>query len=87
MLVVAAIDGKAFASWSKKAAAQGVPVIAYDRLINSSPLAYYVSFDSVVVGKVEAGWMAKHTKHGRSPRDHQRVADRRERAFRQHGHP
>jgi D-xylose transport system substrate-binding protein len=64
VLVVAAIDGKAFSVVVKKAHAQGVPVIAYDRLIKNSPLAYYVSFDSVVVGKVEAGWMAKHTTKG-----------------------
>jgi D-xylose transport system substrate-binding protein len=64
VLVVAAIDGKAFSTVVKKAHAQGVPVIAYDRLINNSPLAYYVSFDSVVVGKVEATWMKNHTKQG-----------------------
>ena len=64
VLVVAAIDGKAFSVVVKKAQAQGVPVIAYDRLIKNSPLAYYVSFDSVVVGTVEASWMATHTKQG-----------------------
>jgi len=64
VLVVAAIDGKAFATVVNKAKAQGVTVIAYDRLINSSRLGYYVSFNSVTVGKVEAGWMAKHMKKG-----------------------
>lgn len=64
VLVVAAIDGKAFASVVAKAKAQGATVIAYDRLINSPKLGYYVSFDSVTVGKVEAGWMAKHMKKG-----------------------
>jgi D-xylose transport system substrate-binding protein len=64
VLVVAAIDGKAFGVVVKKAKAQDVPVIAYDRLITNSPVAYYVSFDSVVVGQVEAGWMAKHTEKG-----------------------
>jgi D-xylose transport system substrate-binding protein len=64
VLVVAAIDGKAFATVVNKAAAQGTTVIAYDRLINSPKLGYYVSFDSVTVGKVEAGWMAKHMKTG-----------------------
>ncbi len=64
VLIVAAIDGKAFGVVVKKAKAQGVPVIAYDRLIKNSPLDYYVSFDSVVVGQVEAGWMARHTKKG-----------------------
>jgi D-xylose transport system substrate-binding protein len=64
VLVVAAIDGKAFGVVVKEAKAQGATVIAYDRLILNSPLAYYVSFDSVVVGKVEAGWMKTHTKKG-----------------------
>jgi len=64
VLIVAAIDQKAFAVAVKKAKAQGVPVIAYDRLIRNSPLAYYVSFDSVAVGKAEAAWMAKNTAKG-----------------------
>lgn len=62
VLVIAAVDAKAAAVIVKKAATQGVKVIAYDRLIKASPLAYYVSFDSVVVGKAEAQWMANHTK-------------------------
>ena len=64
VLVIAAVDQKAAAVIVKKAAAQGVPVIAYDRLIKNSPLDYYVSFDSVAVGKAEAKWMATHTKKG-----------------------
>jgi D-xylose transport system substrate-binding protein len=64
VLIVAAIDGKAFGAVAKKAAAQGAKVIAYDRLISGAPVAAYVSFDSVTVGRVEAGWMAKHTKKG-----------------------
>jgi len=64
VLVIAAVDQKAAAVIVKKANAQGVPVVAYDRLIKNSPLAYYVSFDSVAVGKAEASWMAKHTKAG-----------------------
>jgi D-xylose transport system substrate-binding protein len=64
VLVIAAVDAKAAAVIVKKAAAQKVKVIAYDRMIKSSPLAYYVSFDSVVVGKTEAQWMAGHTKKG-----------------------
>jgi D-xylose transport system substrate-binding protein len=64
VLVIAAVDQKAAAVIVKDAKAKGVPVVAYDRLIRNSPLAYYVSFDSVAVGKAEAGWMAKHTKAG-----------------------
>ena len=64
VLVIAAVDQKAAAVIVKKAAAQNVPVIAYDRLIRNSPLAAYVSFDSVAVGRAEAQWMASHTKKG-----------------------
>lgn len=64
VLVVAAVDQKAFAVAVKKAQAQGVPVVAYDRLIRNSPLAAYVSFDSTAVGNAEASWMASHTAKG-----------------------
>ncbi len=63
-LVIAAVDQKAAAVIVNEAKAQGVPVIAYDRLIRNSPLAYYVSFDSVAVGKAEASWMSDHTQNG-----------------------
>ena len=64
VLVIAAVDQKSAAVIVTKAKAQGVPVIAYDRLIRNSPLAYYVSFPSVNVGRAEAGWMVAHTKRG-----------------------
>jgi len=64
VLVIVAVDQKAAAVIVNEANAQHVPVIAYDRLIRNSPLAYYVSFDSVSVGKAEASWMADHTKQG-----------------------
>ncbi len=64
VLVVAAVDGNSFATVVNEAAQQGAKVIAYDRLINNPKLAYYVSFDSVTVGKVEAGWMKAHMKAG-----------------------
>jgi D-xylose transport system substrate-binding protein len=64
VLVIAAVDQKAAAVIVNEANAQHVLVIAYDRLIRNSPLAYYVSFDSVSVGKAEASWMVDHTKQG-----------------------
>ncbi len=64
VLVVAAVDQKAAAVIVNAAKKQNVPVIAYDRLIRNSPLAAYVSFDSVAVGAAEAGWLVKHTKQG-----------------------
>jgi D-xylose transport system substrate-binding protein len=48
--VIAALDQKAAAVIVNKAHTQDVPVIAYDRLVRNSELAYYVSFDSVAVG-------------------------------------
>jgi len=64
VLVIAAVDQKAAAVIANEANAQGVTVIAYDRLIRNAPLGYYVSFDSVTVGKAEASWIADHTQQG-----------------------
>lgn len=64
VLVIAAIDQKAAAVIVSKARAQGVPTIAYDRLIRNSPLAYYVSFDGVAVGKEQGRWLLAHVKRG-----------------------
>lgn len=64
VLVIAAVDQKAAAAIVNEASSQNVPVIAYDRLIRNSPLAYYVSFDSVAVGKAEAQWMVDHLQKG-----------------------
>jgi D-xylose transport system substrate-binding protein len=64
VLVVSAIDGKAFGVVAKKAAAQGVKVIAYDRLISGAKIAAYISFDGVAVGKAQGTWMKNHTKKG-----------------------
>src|SRR5579885_1080194 len=62
ILVVGAVDSTAAAQIVTKAKAQGVPVIAYDRLIQSKDLAYYVSFDGVAVGKVQGQYIADHYK-------------------------
>jgi D-xylose transport system substrate-binding protein len=62
ILVVAANDGVKAAAIVNSAKAQGVPVIAYDRLIQSNDLAYYVSFDNVQVGKLQGQYIADHYK-------------------------
>ena len=62
ILVVAANDGVKAASIVASAKAQGVPVIAYDRLIQSNDLQYYVSFDNVQVGKLQGQYIADHYK-------------------------
>lgn len=54
VLVLDAVDTKAAASIVAEATAQGVPVVAYDRLISGGGLAYYVSFDNEKVGQLQA---------------------------------
>jgi len=58
MLVVAPVDSTASSAIVTKAKAQGVPVIAYDRLIYSDDLNYYASFDGVAVGKAQGDYIA-----------------------------
>jgi D-xylose transport system substrate-binding protein len=53
-IIIVAIDGKAAATAVDAAAKAGVACIAYDRLISSSKLAAYITFDNVEVGKQEA---------------------------------
>lgn len=55
VLVLDPVDSAAAAAIANKAKAQGVPVISYDRLIlNSTGVSYYISFDNVEVGKLQA---------------------------------
>ena len=60
MMVVAPVDSTASTAIVTKAKAAGVPVIAYDRLINSDDLNYYASFDGVAVGKAQGEYIAAH---------------------------
>ena len=64
ILVVAAKDSAAASVIVDKAKAQKVPVIAYDRLIQSNDLAYYVSFDNVRVGELQGQYVVDHHKKG-----------------------
>src|SRR5579883_1455329 len=60
ILIVGAHDSVAAAAIVAKAKAQNVPVIAYDRLIQSRDLNYYVSFDNVKVGQLQGQYIAEH---------------------------
>ena len=53
-LIVIAEDGAAAATSVDAAAKAGVKVIAYDRLIKTTSISAYLSFDNVEVGKQEA---------------------------------
>jgi len=60
VIIVVAEDGAAAATAVDEAAADGVKVIAYDRLVKSANLAAYISFDNVEVGRTQArGVLAK----------------------------
>ncbi|HEY6379276.1 MAG TPA: substrate-binding domain-containing protein [Candidatus Dormibacteraeota bacterium] len=55
VLVLDPVDSAAAGAIADKAKAAGIPVIAYDRLIkNSSGVGYYISFDNVKVGQLQA---------------------------------
>jgi D-xylose transport system substrate-binding protein len=58
-LIVVAEDGAAAATSVDKAAAAGVKVIAYDRLIKTDKIAAYLSFDNVEVGRQQADGVMK----------------------------
>ena len=63
VLIVLAQDTKAVLPSIAKAKAAGVPVIAYDRLIED-PSALYITFDNVGVGKAEADAVIKKVPKG-----------------------
>jgi D-xylose transport system substrate-binding protein len=62
ILIVAASDSVKAAAIVAEAKTDNVPVIAYDRLIQSNDLAYYVSFDGVAVGNLQGQYIVDHYK-------------------------
>ncbi|MBN1501794.1 MAG: substrate-binding domain-containing protein [Spirochaetes bacterium] len=59
VIIIIAEDGAAAATAVDQAKEAGVKVIAYDRLIKSSNLAAYISFDNVEVGRTQARGILK----------------------------
>jgi D-xylose transport system substrate-binding protein len=58
VVIILAQDGTAIKPAVKKALDAGIPVIAYDRLIED-PGAFYITFDNVLVGKMQAEALLK----------------------------
>jgi len=55
LLIIAAIDGTALTAQLDAAAAEGIPVVSYDRLIRDSEnVDFYVTFDNYKVGVQQA---------------------------------
>lgn len=61
-IVIDPVDSTAAASIVNTARAQGVPVIAYDRPIPSTPADYYISFDNEKIGKSIGESLVDHLK-------------------------
>ena len=53
VLVLDPVDSASAAAIANKAKTQGVPVIAYDRLITGAPIDAYISFDNEKVGELQ----------------------------------
>lgn len=70
VLVIAAIDGSSLTEVLKQAKEQGIPVIAYDRLImNSDAVSYYATFDNYLVGVMQGEYIetALDLKNAKGP--------------------
>ena len=77
VLIILAQDNKAILPALKKAEDAGIPVIAYDRLIED-PSVLYITFDNVVVGQAEAAAIIEQGPEGQLRPDQGRPG-RRER--------
>src|SRR3982750_4699771 len=64
VLVIAPHDATQAASMVDKAKAQGVPVISYDRLINSEKIDLYISHQVPVIGRKIAEYALQHVPQG-----------------------
>ena len=64
VLVIAPHDATQAASMVDKAKAQGVPVISYDRLINSDKIDVYMSHQVPVIGRKIAEYAIQHVPKG-----------------------
>ncbi len=65
VIIIIAEDGAAAASAVASAAADGIPCIAYDRLVKSDKLAAYISFDNVAVGRAQGEGVIKRVNKGK----------------------
>jgi D-xylose transport system substrate-binding protein len=59
VLVIVPHDGKLMAKAVEEAHKQGIPVIAYDRLITDCDLDLYMTFDNVEVGRQQARFLVE----------------------------
>jgi D-xylose transport system substrate-binding protein len=64
VLVVVPHNGEIAASIVESAKRQKIPVLAYDRIIRNSDLDFYISFDNVRVGELQAQYLLDRAPKG-----------------------
>ena len=65
VLVIVPTDAKKAAEIVKEAKAAGIPVIAYDRLIISRDLSFYISYNNLKVGNLQAEYALRKVPKGK----------------------
>lgn len=65
VIVQVADEEKDLSTEVTRAKEEGIPVIAYDRLIRKSNVDLYISFDNELVGRMMAAHMIAHMKEGK----------------------
>jgi len=63
-LVIVPHNGKIMASIVESAHKQGIKVLAYDRIINDCDLDYYISFDNIRIGEMQAEYLVERVPKG-----------------------
>lgn len=64
VIIMVALNSEAAGALVQVAKKNGVKVIAYDRLIKNCDLDYYVSFDNIKVGELQADYLTRITPKG-----------------------
>ncbi len=67
VLVLDPVDAASATAIVNRAKQQSVPVISYDRLIPNADLKYYISFDNVKVGQLQASSLSQKLKEDGNP--------------------
>jgi len=68
VIIICPQDGNAAAAAVEEARQAGIKVISYDRLVTGSDAVdYYVTFDSVAVGKAQAQYLVDHATGSGNP--------------------
>ncbi|HLS07850.1 D-xylose ABC transporter substrate-binding protein [Lentibacillus sp.] len=65
VLVIIANNSDALSPVVKQAKEEGIPVVAYDRLINNAEIDAYVSFDNERVGEMQAEYLVDQVPTGK----------------------